>query len=157
MPPPTHLLDELAAMPALLEAWAARFPGAAARNKPESGAFSFLENVWHLADLEREGYGKRILRLRNENDPALPDFEGDRIARERRYNELDLTEGLRNFADARHGNLQSLRALSPAEWSRAGNQDGVGRVRLEDVPSMMREHDLSHRREIEELLDGVGG
>ena len=146
------VLEELGAMPAELERRASDCPKDSLRRKSANGGFSFLENVWHLADLEREGYGARIRRLRREDAPHLADFEGDRIARERNYNELDLGGGLAAFAAARRENLAVLRTLGGAEWDREGTQAGVGRVRLRDVPFMMREHDRSHRREIEELF-----
>ncbi len=149
---PAALLEELDAFPSRLERWAERLPADGARRKPAQDTFSFLENVWHLADLEREGYGARIRRLREEEGPFLPDFQGGRLARERRYNERDLTEGLRTFARARGDNLAVLRGLSEPEWDRVGEQEGVGAVRLRDLPRMMREHDRSHRAEIEALL-----
>ncbi|MGH9443873.1 MAG: DinB family protein [Thermoanaerobaculia bacterium] len=146
------LLDELETMPAALEGHAANFPGKIARRKPPGGGFSFLENVWHLADLEREGFGERIRRLRNEDSPSLPDFNGERVARERRYNELDLERGLASFSAARKENVRSLRNLPEADWERSGAQEGAGTVCLRDVPRMMREHDRSHTCEIEELF-----
>jgi hypothetical protein len=42
-----------------------------------------------------------------------------------------------------------LRAVGPDQWTRAGTQEGVGRVALCDLPHMMAEHDASHRAEIE--------
>lgn len=149
------LLDELEAMPSLLERRAAECPPEALRRKPAEGEFSFLENVWHLADLEREGFGTRIRRLRSEEGPRLPDFDGAGTARARDYNRLDLARGLAAFAESRRENLAALRSLGPADWDRAGSQEGVGPIRLRDVPRMMRDHDASHRREIEELFSKI--
>ena len=149
------VLAELEAMPSLLQRRAAEFPGESHRRKPAGGEFSFLENVWHLADLEREGFGARIRRLRTEDAPRLPDFDGARLARERSYNERDLAAGLAAFTAARRENLAVLRGLGEREWERAGEQDGVGKVRLRGIPFLMREHDASHRREIEELFAGL--
>jgi hypothetical protein len=116
------------------------------------GGFCLLEHAWHLADLEAEGYGVRIRRLLSEDRPVLPDFEGDRIARERRYRERSLAEGLAAFASARAANLARLRAVAGDDWERDGIQDGVGPVCLQDVPRMMADHDASHRAEIDGLL-----
>jgi len=113
------------------------------------GAFAPVEQCWHLADLEREGYGLRIARLLSEEAPALPDFDGARMAEERRYRTLSLAEGLLAFAAARRANLAALDALTEPQWSRAGTQEGVGPLMLCDVPAMMAEHDASHRAEIE--------
>ncbi len=114
------------------------------------GAFSPVEHCWHLADLEREGFGARIRRLLTEADPYLPDFDGARVARERDYRRRSLAEGVASFRQERAANLARLRSLGAAQWSRAGTQEGVGRVALCDMPTMMAEHDESHRAEIEE-------
>jgi len=144
-------------MPESLRAWASKVPDHRARQRPRAGGFAFVEHVWHLADLEREGFGERIRLLREEVNPALPDFDGERTARERNYLQLDPAAGLASFSRAREENLAALRALAPAEWELAGEQEGVGRVSLADIPRMMAEHDASHRREIEALLAELGG
>ena len=48
--------------------------------------------------------------------------------------------------------LQRLREVSMDEWKRAGEQEGVGRVELSDVPRMMTEHDRMHGVEIADLV-----
>jgi DinB family protein len=150
--PLAEVLARLATMPAFLEHMAGRFPGDTARRPGPGGAFSFLQNVWHLADLEREGYAERIARLRGEERPELADFDGARVARERDYQNLPLGEGLAAFAAARRATLAALAAVGEGEWARGGVQAGVGPVTLADVPSMMAEHDASHRDEIRGLL-----
>ncbi len=146
--PLLELLDDLAAMPAFLDATAHRLDAAAMRRPGPDGGFAFIEQVWHLADLERDGYGERIRRLRRGDGPVLPDFDGDRVARERQYRIRDVAEGLAAFAAARQANLAALRSLSPAEWELAGTQEHVGPITLRAVPRMMAAHDASHRDEI---------
>jgi hypothetical protein len=92
--PSREALARLAAMPPFLEKNARRFTEEDARRKGPDGAFSFVENVWHLADLEREGYGARIERLRGEDHPRLSDFDGARVARERDYQSRPVAAGL---------------------------------------------------------------
>lgn len=122
------------------------------RTPPPDGGFSFVEQVWHLADLEREGYAERIRRILGEAEPELPDFDGDRIARERRYLERDEQAGLARFTAAREHNLAALHGATAAQRARSGTQAGVGRITLDDVARMMCEHDRGHREEIEDLL-----
>ena len=50
-----------------------------------SGPFAFVEHCWHLADLERLGFGSRVERLLAEERPFLPDFDGEKVAAERQY------------------------------------------------------------------------
>lgn len=144
-----ELLEKLASMPSYLEAELGGLSATdAAAPGPDDG-FAPVEQCWHLADLEREGYGLRLRRLLAESDPLLPDFDGARIARERQYRSLSLLAGLQAFREARQANLELLRSVAPSDWERAGRQEGVGAVALCDVPAMMAEHDASHRAEIE--------
>lgn len=141
-------------MPGELRAAAARRGQSRAREAPAGGGFSLVEQAWHLADLEGEGFALRIERLLRETEPFLPDFDGARLARERDYRSRGLEEGLSAFASARAGTLARLRAVPPEAWTRAGTQEGVGRVTLADIPRRMLEHDDAHRAEIAELATG---
>jgi hypothetical protein len=142
------LLSALAAMPDDLSGlFASLSAGDATASGPEGG-FSPVEQCWHLADLEREGFGMRIRRLLTEADPALPDFDGDRAAVERQYKHKSLAEGIASFREARAANLALFRSIASTDWSRGGTQEGVGRIALCDLPSMMAQHDAAHRAEI---------
>jgi hypothetical protein len=148
------LLNGLSAMPTFLDE---AYGGLSAVHARVAGAdgFSPVEQCWHLADLEREGYAVRIRRLLDEVEPALPDFDGERVAQERDYKSLSLADGLEAFRRARAENLAALRGLSVSEWERRGTQEGVGRVGLCDIPLMMAEHDAAHRAEIETWHEGI--
>jgi hypothetical protein len=121
-----------------------------------NGAFSPVEQVWHLADLEAEGFGTRIDRLLHEAAPQLPDFDGTAIARQRNYRARSLAEGLERFASARRANLVVLMAVPDAAWWNTGSQAGVGAVSLCDMPAFLLQHDQAHMAEIREwqLLHG---
>ena len=148
-------LKELESMPDLLQEAAGR--AADAHDvPPRAGGFSLVEQAWHLADLEREGFAERIDRLRREGTPLLPDFDGARVARERDYRRKAVAEGIALFCEARRRNLETLRSLEPAEWEHEGEQEGVGSVRLLDIPRLMCEHDRGHREEILALLVELG-
>ena len=146
------LLLTLESTYSLLAEAAASLSREESRWKPQDGGFSLVENVWHLADLEQEAYAVRIRRILTEQDPSLSNFDGDRVARERVYNDRDLAEGLAVFAQNRARNIEILRGLSRADWKRDAVQESVGRVSLEDIPRMMVEHDRSHTQEIRDLL-----
>jgi hypothetical protein len=144
-----RLIAALEEMPAFLERRLGPLDDGEAVRPGPGGSFSPVEQAWHLADLEREGYGVRIERLLAEQRPALPDFDGDRVARERNYRARSLAAGLASFREARTRNLARLRALAPEQWARDGVQEGVGAVTTRDVVAMMTEHDAAHRAEIE--------
>lgn len=143
-------MDRLGLMPSFLRE---RFHALSAREAMQrgpNGYFAPVEQCWHLADLEREGFGVRIVRLLEERDPFFPDFDGDRIAEEREYAKRSLLEGLVAFEQARATNLSRLRAVRVDQWSRTGQQEGIGLVSLRDIPEQMLEHDAAHRSQIEE-------
>ncbi len=147
----------LESTPALLARAAAELPEDTVRHRGTAGGFSLVEQVWHLADLEREAYAVRIRRILTEDEPLLSNFDGDRVAHERLYHRRDLAEGLLSFTLARTRTLQRLRDVSADEWKRAGLQEGIGRVELSDVPRMMAEHDRIHGVEIAELVREIRG
>jgi hypothetical protein len=142
------LFERLAAMPRFLEAAFAGLAATEAARRRADGEFAPVEQAWHLADLEREGYAVRIRRLLEEDAPHLPDFDGLRIAVERNYHALDLRAGLAAFRAARATNVAALRGVPDSAWTRAGTQEGVGPVSLCDLPARMDAHDASHREEI---------
>jgi hypothetical protein len=144
-----ELLASLVSMPGFVRAAYAHVNPEQCRAPGSDGSFSPVEQVWHLADLEREGFGERIRRLLAEPEPQLPDFDGARIAADRNYRSRSLEEGLLAFEAAREKNIAVLRAVDAHAWVRSGTQDGVGRISLCDIPSFMAQHDAAHRIEID--------
>jgi len=151
------LLLTLESTPVLMERAATGLSDTCARTRPAGGGFSFVENLWHLADLEREGFGVRIRRILSEPTPELANFDGDRVARERNYQARGVEAGLFAFAEARRANLEVLRSVTGLQWLRSGTQERVGAVTLADLPRHMAEHDRSHTSDVAALLDEIAG
>lgn len=142
------LLSRLAQMPDFLQTLFADLSPSEVLLPALDGSFSPVEQCWHLADLERDGYAVRLRRLLAEVDPKLPDFDGARVAAERRYKTLSIDAGIQVFREARLANMATLRSIKSDEWSRSGIQEGVGVVALCDFPALMAGHDAGHRQEI---------
>jgi len=138
----------LSGTPAILARIAAQVPAELVRVR--SGPFALVEHVWHMADLERE-FAERIRRLLGEADPFLPDFDGERVAKERQYLTLDLAAGLTAFASAREETLRFLGAVASEAWARCGRQEGVGAVSLAEMPGRIVDHDRARRPALEGL------
>lgn len=149
-------MHDLAAFPALVRQWMESVPPELLTKKPATGGLALVENAWHLADLEVEGYGARLRRLLAETSPSLPDFQGDVIARERDYLHLPLAPALERFARARAENIALIDAASDKDRSRSGEQEGVGIITFERVVAMMAEHDAGHADEIAALREELG-
>jgi hypothetical protein len=112
------------------------------QNSPDE--FSLLENICHLRDLELQGYTPRISRILAEADPALPDFDGARVAAESNYQNEQPQAALRTFQIARKANVDRLRSSSEEELKREGILEGVGTITLRQLVEKMREHDEGH-------------
>lgn len=110
--------------------------------------FSALENVCHLRDIEIEGYGERIVRILQEDNPALPDIDGARLAIERDYNKQNVEEALAAFREARLRNLELLTGLSADQLDRVGTLENVGVINLKQLIEMMKDHDQGHVTEM---------
>lgn len=145
-------MHDLHAFPHHVRELVARAPQERLAIRAKDGTFSFVEHVWHLADLESEGYGVRIAKLLAEDDPELPDFRGDVVAEQRNYRALDVGPGLEKFASARAANLAVVAGLTGEQLQRSGRQEGEGRVTIARVLEMMRTHDAGHAAELHALL-----
>jgi DinB family protein len=146
------LFGTLSRTPATLARVAGQVPAELVRVR--SGPFALVEHVWHMADLERE-FGERIGRLLGEHDPFLPDFDGERVAQERRYLTLDLAAGLAAFASSREETLRRLGGVASEAWARRGRQEGIGAVSLAEMPGRILDHDRAHLNEIADLLSDL--
>jgi DinB superfamily len=121
------------------------------RLRPSPDEFSALEQICHLRDIEREGYSERISRILSEDHPRLPDIDGARLAIERDYNSENFQEALNSFASARAANVALLSQLNSDQMDREGELEGVGRVSIQGLVGMLREHDEGHLDELNAL------
>ena len=145
-------LADLEAMPDFLVGAFADMPQSDLTTSGSNESFCPVEHVWHLADLEQQGFAIRIRRLQAGGNPQLPDFDGGSVARKGNYKARSFDEGIASFRAARSDNIAAFRSLALADWLNAGEQDGVGSVSLCDIPAMMAEHDDIHRMEIADWL-----
>ncbi len=139
-----YLFDVLEQTPEIIGRYIASLSDTEVRRRKIDGAFSPVEDVCHLRDLEIEGYAVRINRILNEHEPVLADFDGGRIAVEREYTNQNIREAFDAFTEARKQNLARLRELPSEELAREGILEGVGRVSLKRLLLLMREHDEGH-------------
>ncbi len=100
---------------------------------PAPGKWSMLEIVCHLRDMEREAYLARYRRLLAEDDPRLPDIEGERLALERDYRSAKLADALRDWRAARRETLALLRRLKAGDWARSGVHESAGPLTVETL------------------------
>lgn len=147
-------IERLEAMPAFLEGAIASAPADRLRYKPSPEDFSLLEQACHLRDLEREGYLVRLRRILAEKRPVLASFDGGAVAAERDYLSQDARIAAQEFSAARRELTGLLAPLTQDDLARAAVFEERD-ISLDDLLSMMLEHDRGHRAEIEAIL-GAG-
>src|SRR5664279_4930233 len=126
-------LDTLAATPAALKAALRGVPRKLLLFTPAPGKWSILEILCHLRDMEREGYLERYTRILAENEPRLPDLNGDALAIERDYRGQKAGDVLRDWARLRRESLRLLKKSKPEQWRRAGIHETAGRLTIDDL------------------------
>lgn len=139
----THLIQQLENTPEQVRTLVTGLSAEQQVSK-EGDEFSILESVCHLRDVEAEGYAVRIRRILDEDNPALADIDGSRLAIEREYQRQDLDQAVQSFISAREQNVSRLKSASSADLSRTGKLEGVGQVTLKRLLEMMIEHDEGH-------------
>jgi len=150
-------LDALAEFPRRLEAHFAAVPPELLRWAPPrwdgipSERLTPVEQVWHLRDIEIDGYHHRFRRTLHEVHPLLSDLDSDALARDRHYADRDPWQALEEFRAARKDNLVLLHSLVPADFERTAGFEGVP-VTLRTLVHQLCSHDLQHLAGLQWLL-----
>jgi uncharacterized damage-inducible protein DinB len=119
---PQRLRAALAGLPKRLLTW-----------RPAPGKWSIHEIVCHMRDAEREGYLYRYRKILAEDNPLLPDVDGDKLALERQYGRMRLSEVVRDWRAARKEVLAVLKKVKAAQWQRIGTHETLGPMSLETI------------------------
>lgn len=146
-----HLIKSLAETPENVRQLVKNLLNDELRWNPAAEDFSCLEHVCHLRDIEREWYAVRIWKLLHEKQPFLSDIDGDKLARERNYNNRSLELALDDFSQARKQNVRAISDLSTNQLKRSGTFENLGPITLEKLLLMMLKHDDEHFRALDDL------
>jgi len=141
----------LGAMPAKLKEIAAAVPQSEWRTRPAGGGFSLVEHVCHLRDIDGDGYRLRLERMLTEENPSLPDLDGDALARERAYQNVDLAAALSTFTATRLAIVARLAKVSPEERRRSGLMAGTMEITVEKLVEIIAAHDSEHLDQLADL------
>lgn len=130
-------LATLAATPARLKEALAGLPKKLVLWTPAPGKWSIQEIVCHLRDMEREAYLERYQRVLAEDNPGLPDIDGERYAIERDYRSMKLSEVVRDWSKLRKESLKLLKKVRGSQWERVGTHSTAGPLSIE---TFLRRH-----------------
>lgn len=154
-------LAALAEFPRALEKNYALFPAGYVHWAPPSWdgvpseAFTAIEQVCHVRDIEIEGYQVRFRRTLREDSPLLPSIDSETVAKQRDYGRSDAARALAEFRAARAQTLELLRGLDAASLQRRAVFEGYGPVTLRALIHYLCSHDQQHLAGLQWLLGKI--
>ena len=123
--------------------------------KPSPDRWSICEVLNHLTDVEKLAVGLRAKRILDEEIPLFVDYDREARYRAGAYTNDDGELALENFRKARKASLAWLEKIQPSDWKRRGMHHVVGEVELSQILSLWAFHDLSHIRQVAELVKAI--
>lgn len=148
-----ELLKILRSTPVVLRSLVSGLDEAGWRRRPAEGEWAVVEVVAHLADSD-ERAAARVRRMLAEDDPTLPGYDQDALARERRYIEMNPDEALDRFERGRSEHVALLEGLDDAGWRRPGLHSEQGPMDVELYEIHGAAEDVDHMAQIAMLLPG---
>jgi hypothetical protein len=147
-----QIVDTLRALPDEIDKLVEGLSEDTLRWRPTPEDWSIKEVCAHLRD-STEIDGERIRRMATEDDPVLPAYDQEALAREKDYrNEstpLILT-GLRAFLG---GLAYLLEGLSEEDWQRSGRHEERGPISLAQYAELSAQHARAHLAQVTSLRE----
>lgn len=116
--------------------------------KPETGGWSILEVVCHLADEETEDFRKRVRMTLAEPTKTWPSIDPEGVALERKYNQQNLPTVVERFVRERESSVAWLKNLNQPNWENAYLDPQFGPISAGVVMASWAVHDQLHLRQI---------
>jgi uncharacterized damage-inducible protein DinB len=143
-------IDELAAFPAALKAQLQGLSDAALRFQPTPDAWSIIEIVGHMTDVDAIWPG-RVRQMLSADNPQLARVDNDDVRR-RDYQNKQLEFLLITLAERRAEFVELLRVLRPSQLERPGQHPTRGPITVADAVAALADHHRGHREQIAENL-----
>jgi hypothetical protein len=154
-------LAALEAFPRELEKHYAAFPAEFVHWAPDSWvgvpseAFTAIEQVCHVRDIEIEGYQVRFRRTLAEESPLLPSIDSEAVAKERDYSRENAARAFAEFRAARVKTLDLLAGLDDSQLDRPAVFEGYGPVTMRGLVHYLCSHDQQHLSGLQWLLGKI--
>ena len=147
-----EIIERLKHLPGELEVSVAGLPEATLRFRPAEGEWSINETVGHVRDLA-EVWHKRLYMVASLTDPQFTSFDGEASVIEHNYQDADLATLFREMREWRSKTVVLL--AHTVDWTRIGQQRGVGRRSLRQFAEFLISHDEEHIAEVQRLKELV--
>ncbi len=154
----------MAVFPSSVRALLAGMDDDSARRKPESGAWSILEIVSHLAIEEAEDFRPRLQSTLEDPEKEWPGIDPEGAIVERKCNEGSLSDALATFDAERATSIQYLLSLigEDVAWDNTYEHPSLKGVTAGELMVSWALHDTLHLAQLSKrlselvVLDGGG-
>jgi hypothetical protein len=120
-----------------------------------SERFTAIEQLWHVHDVEVDGYHQRFRRILGEEHPFLPDLGSEALAKARGYASRDATPALAGFRAARERTVEMLASLDATQLKRTALFEDYGPVTTRSLVHFLCSHDQQHLAGMQWLLGKI--
>lgn len=139
--------------PALVRAAIDGADPAAFNRRPPADGWSMRDIVVHLADAELV-LAVRLRMALADDEPLLPDWDGERWKRRLLYVFRDAEAALEGFRLARHGSAELLRECAPDAWERRARHPKLGMITVGGLVARGAAHAEEHAAALRALRGG---
>jgi hypothetical protein len=150
-----EIVDTLRALPDEIEALVRDLDDEALSRRPAADDWSIKEVCAHLRD-SLEIDGERIRRMVEEDDPSIPGYDQEVLARERDYQNASMPLVLTALRAFSGGNAYMLEGLSDAQWQRGGHHEERGPINVSGYAEDQAGHVRIHLEQIRSLRSALG-
>ena len=156
-----EIIDVLRALPGQIEELVQGFSEDALRWRPSPREWSIKEVCCHLRD-SFEIDGERIEHMLGEDDPFLPSYDQEALARERDYQNESMPLVLTALRAFSGGLAYLLENLADEDWQRTGRPEGPlagmrsgaverGLISIAQYAQLLADHAREHLEQIKAL------
>lgn len=146
-----ELLKILRATPIVLRSLVRGLDDATWRRRPAQGEWAIVEVVAHLADTDERALA-RVRRMLSEDNPTLPGYDQDALARDRNYIAMDPSDALDRFEASRAAHVALLESLDDEGWRRTGQHGEQGHMDVELYETHGAGEDGDHLAQIARMI-----
>jgi hypothetical protein len=148
-----EIIETLKHMPDRLQAEVLGLTETVLRFRPAEGEWSIKEVCGHLRDVAQNWY-RRLYTVWSLTDPVFIPFDGEALALDLAYQDADHNAFV---AEMREHTLKTVDLLSHAvDWTRLGQQPGVGRRTMKQFAESLIAHEEDHIAQIRALKAAAG-
>lgn len=152
---PDALIAILCSTPAALTTLTANLPGNGWSQSPRESEWCLTEILCHLRDVENEVNLSRLQKVIAEQNPFLPGMDTDRWAQERSYANQSGYSALAEFMERRIQLLNLLDNLGNLDWDRPARHAIFGPTQLQELVSIIANHDRLHVQQVFRCIKNI--